>query len=206
MKKVLLGAVATAFAMSALASEHDGQERYLIDTEGAHAFIQFKIDHLGFSWLLGRFNDFEGEFIYDTNDPSESSVEVTIQTGSVDSNHDERDEHLRTDDFLTVEEYPEATFKSTAFTPGDEEGHYTLTGDFFLNGHTRSVDIDVKQIGAGRDPWGNQRRGFEGSTTLTLADFGIDYDLGERARTLEIFLSIEGILQEDEDEGDSEEA
>ena len=213
MKGLLCGAAALILSVPALADEHDenadygernGKEHYVIDTEGAHAFIQFKIDHLGFSWLLGRFNDFEGEFIYDTDDPSNSSVDVVIQTTSIDSNHEERDEHLRSDDFLTVEEHPESTFVSTSFTPGDEDGEYTMVGDFTLNGVTREVEIDVKQIGAGRDPWGNYRRGFEGSTVLTLADFDIDYDLGERAETLEIFLSIEGILKDDEENEDSE--
>lgn len=201
MKRLLIAGLTILGATGTLAAEDNPREHYVIDTEGAHAFIQFKIDHLGFSWLLGRFNEFEGEFVYDTADPSNSSVNVTIQTASVDSNHEARDEHLRNEDFLTVEEHPESTFRSTAFTPRGD-GEYTLTGDFTLNGQTRSLDIDVKQIGAGRDPWGNYRRGFEGTTTFALADFGIDYDLGERAREIEIFLSIEGILQANSEEAE----
>jgi len=71
-----------------------------------------------------------------------------------------------------------------------------MTGDFTLLGQTRSVTVDVQQVGAGEDPWGGFRRGFEGHTTLTLSDFGIDYDLGPDARQVEIILSVEGIRQD----------
>jgi polyisoprenoid-binding protein YceI len=175
--------------------ERDAQvEHYLIDTRGAHAFVQFRIPHLGYSWLYGRFNDFEGEFTFDPQNPSNSTVEVTIQTRSVDSNHERRDNHLRNEDFLNVEAFPEAHFRSTAFQPlgGDQ---YTLTGDLTLMGQTRQIEIDVEHFGAGEDPWGGYRRGFSGRTALTLADFGIDYDLGPDSRVVEMILDIEGIRQ-----------
>lgn len=169
-------------------------ERYLIDTRGAHAFIQFRIPHMGFSWLYGRFNDFEGEFVYDTQDPSKSSVNVTVQTASIDSNHQRRDDHLRNQDFLAVDEHPAARFESTAFTPlGD--GRYRLEGDLTLMDRTAGIVIDVTRIGAGEDPWGGFRRGFEGTTKLALEDWGIDYDLGP-AKEVELTLSVEGIRQD----------
>ncbi len=198
----------TAFAigsasMLAVAHDHDvdanGIEHYLIDTRGAHAFVQFKISHLGFSWLYGRFNEFEGEFHFDPNDPSNSSVEVTIQTGSVDSNHERRDNHLRNEDFLHVEEFPEAHFRSTSFRHIEGE-RYHMTGEFTLLGHTRELDIEVEHVGAGVDPWGTYRRGFTGRTTFALADFGIDYDLGPEAEIIEIILDVEGILQNGDDD------
>ncbi|MGB0514746.1 MAG: YceI family protein [Wenzhouxiangellaceae bacterium] len=170
-------------------------ERYVIDTRGAHAFIQFRIPHLGFSWLYGRFNDFEGEFTFDPEDPSNSSVQIKVQTASIDSNHQRRDDHLRNEDFLTVEEFPVAEFNSTAFTPAGGDA-YTLEGELTFMGQTRPITIEVTQIGAGEDPWGGYRRGFEGSTSLTLADWGIDYDLGPSAREVELTLSIEGIRQD----------
>ena len=191
MKRILIVALIAAFAGPLQAAE----EHYRIDTEGTHAFIEFRIQHLGYSWLYGRFNDFQGHFVYDTEDPSNSSVEVDIDPASVDTNHDRRDEHLRSDDFLHVAEYPAAGFKSTSFSKTGEDT-YVMTGDLTLHGVTREVEIDVEQIGAGEDPWGGYRRGFLGTTTLTLADFGIDYDLGPSARTVELTLSIEGIRQE----------
>ena len=192
MTKKLFNGAALALALTAasLAQAAD----YVIDTEGAHAFIQFRIKHLGYSWLLGRFNDFEGRFSYDEQHPAASKVAVTIRTASIDSNHAERDKHLRGEDFLNVDKYPEARFVSTAFRENDD-GTATLGGDLTLHGVTRPVTIEVQHIGHGPDPWGGYRRGFQGSTTLKLADFGIDYDLGPAAREVELFLSVEGIRQ-----------
>ena len=190
----------TAWADDHVSGQADDQstiEHYVIDTSGAHAFIQFKIKHLGFSWLHGRFNDFEGSFTYDPADPSNSSVQVTIDTASIDSNHERRDAHLRNDDFLSVENYPQATFTSTGFEH-IEGDRYNLTGDFTFMGVTRELSFEVEQIGAGQDPWGNYRRGFHGSTRFALADFGIDYNLGPASREVEIILDIEGIRQNPE--------
>jgi len=176
-------------------SVNDSAEHYLIDTRGAHAFIQFRIPHLGYSWLYGRFNDFKGEFTFDPERPANSSVEVTVQTTSVDSNHERRDNHLRNEDFLHVETFPEAHFQSTAFIPkgGDE---YRLVGELTLLGRTHEIEIDVEHFGAGDDPWGGYRRGFSGRSELSLADLGIDYDLGPDSRVVEMILDIEGIRQD----------
>lgn len=170
-------------------------ERYLIDTEGAHAFVQFRIKHLGYSWLYGRFNEFGGEFTYDPEDPNNASVRVDIKTASLDSNHAERDKHLRGEDFLDVDTYPDAGFKSTGVAM-NADGTGILTGDFTLRGVTKPVRIEVQEIGSGPDPWGGYRRGFQGSTTLALKDFGIDYDLGPASQKVEIILSVEGIRQD----------
>ncbi len=167
---------------------------YVIDTEKAHAFIQFRIKHLGYSWLLGRFNDFDGTFSYDETNPAASKVAVTIRTASIDSNHAERDKHLRDKEFLEVDKYPEATFVSTGYTENDDKTA-VLTGNLTLHGVSREVSIDVKPVGHGPDPWGGKRRGFEGATRLKLTDYNINFDLGPAAREVELFLSIEGIEQ-----------
>ena len=167
---------------------------YVIDTKGAHAFIQFRIKHLGYSWLLGRFNNFSGTFNYDEKNPATAKVNVIIKTDSIDSNHAERDKHLRGEDFLNVTKYPEARFTSTTFKDNGD-GTALLTGDLTLHGVTRSITIDVKHIGHGPDPWGGYRRGFEGATTLKLADYGITYNLGPASQEVELFLSVEGIRQ-----------
>ncbi|RUO73544.1 YceI family protein [Idiomarina seosinensis] len=193
MKKTL---IAAALAGSALVTSTAMAEDYKIDIEGQHAFIQFKINHLGYSWLLGRFNDFEGNFSYDENAPEDSSINVTIDTASVDTNHAERDKHLRGDDFLSVEQYPTATFESTRYVPDeDDKGEGTMYGNFTLNGVTREIAIDVEHVGAGEDPWGGFRRGFEGEVDLTLADYNIDYNLGPAAEEVQLYFSIEGVRQ-----------
>jgi polyisoprenoid-binding protein YceI len=192
MKYKLLSSIALAIAVTvpSLLQAAD----YVIDTEKAHAFIQFRIKHLGYSWLLGRFNDFDGSFSYDEADPAASRVDVTIRTASIDSNHAERDKHLRGEEFLEVDRFPQATFVSTGFTEQDDKTA-VLTGNLTLHGVTRPVNIAVKPIGHGPDPWGGKRRGFEGTTTLKLTDYDIDFDLGPAAREVELFLSVEGIEQ-----------
>ncbi|MEJ2426475.1 MAG: YceI family protein [Candidatus Thiodiazotropha sp.] len=169
-------------------------EDYLIDRKGAHAFIEFRIKHLGYSWLYGRFDDFNGRFSYDEKNPAASKVSVDIVPASVDSNHAERDKHLRSEEFLYVDKYPTAKFVSTSYQES-EGGKAVLKGDLTLRGVTRPVVIDVESIGHGNDPWGGYRRGFLGTTTISLADFGIPFDLGPASREVELVLSIEGIRQ-----------
>jgi polyisoprenoid-binding protein YceI len=162
---------------------------YIIDNKGMHASIKFRVQHLGYSWLYGRFNDFDGKYSYDQDMAEDTKVEVTINTASVDSNHAERDKHLRSDEFLNVEKFPEAKFVSTAYKDN------VLKGKLTLNGVTQPVEIAVTKIGEGKDPWGGYRSGFEGTTRFALADFGITKNLGPKSKDVEMILSIEGIKQ-----------
>jgi polyisoprenoid-binding protein YceI len=188
-KKTLLASV-VALGLTAGATVNAAD--YMIDTKGAHASVKFKISHLGYSWLYGRFNSFSGDFSYDENNPSASRVTVEIDTASVDSNHAERDKHLRSDDFLDVAKYPKATFVGTGFSE-QGGGKATLTGDLTLHGVTKPITIDVMHVGAGKDPWGGYRRGFSGTTRLTLKDWGITKNLGPASASLEMILDVEGI-------------
>lgn len=190
MKRPLHLTLAASLAL--LASGAVQAADYLIDTKGAHAFIQFHIKHLGYSWLVGRFNRFGGEFSYDEANPEAAKVAVTIETASIDSNHAERDKHLRDEDFLEVDRFPEARFVSTSYRDlGDGKGE--LVGDLTLHGVTRPLTIEVTHIGAGDDPWGGYRRGFEGRTSFALADFGIKRDLGPASQEVHLWLGVEGI-------------
>ncbi|MBL4834676.1 MAG: YceI family protein [Pseudomonas sp.] len=191
MKKLIAGmALSGLVAMGGSVQAAD----YAIDKEGQHAFVNFKISHLGYSWLYGGFNDFDGSFTWDADKPEESSVNVVINTESVDTNHAERDKHLRSDDFLSVDDHPEATFKSTGVEmTGDKTAN--ITGDLTLNGVTRPVVLEAEFIGAGEDPWGGYRAGFAGSTTLKLKDFEITKDLGPASQEVELILSVEGVRQ-----------
>lgn len=160
---------------------------YAFDKKGSHQFIQFRVQHLGYSWLYGRFNNFDGTFSYDEADPKNAKVSVKIDTSSVDSNHAERDKHIRSDDFLNVDKFPEATFESTSFNGK------TLTGNLTLMGVTKPIYIEVEKIGEGKDPWGGYRAGFEGKTTFAMADFGVKKNLGPKSANVEMILSVEGI-------------
>ncbi len=188
--KIAAFALAAAIVLPAQAFA----EKYVIDTEGSHAFVLFRIQHLGYSWLSGRFNTFSGTFEYDEKNPEKASVQVDIDVASIDSNHAERDKHLRDEDFLHVKKFPKAKFVSTSFKENGD-GTAVLTGDFTLRGVTRSVTIDVEHIGHGSDPWGGYRRGFEGTTRIALADYGIKYNLGPKSKEVELTLSVEGIRQ-----------
>lgn len=187
MKKLLLAAsMAAMMAVPAQAAD------YVIDTQGAHAFVQFKISHLGYSWLYGRFNTFSGDFSYDADKLEASKIQLTIDTNSVDSNHAERDKHLRSGDFLNVSKHPKATFVSTKIVPkaGDT---FDLHGNLTLNGVTKEVVIAAEKLGEGKDPWGGYRAGFAGTTSLTLKDFAINTDLGPASATVQLDLTVEGI-------------
>jgi polyisoprenoid-binding protein YceI len=191
MKKLLLtSALSAAMFMTAT---HASAADYVIDTKGAHAFVNFKIKHLGYSWLHGRFNTFDGQFNYDAKNPNASQISVNIDTASLDSNHAERDKHLRGGDFLNVSKYPQASFKSTAIKFDQDGEEATVTGEFTLHGITKTISFEIDKIGEGKDPWGGYRVGFEGETSLKLADYGIDYDLGPASTHVDIGLFIEGI-------------
>lgn len=170
---------------------------YTIDKEGQHAFIQFKISHLGFSYILGSFEDFSGNFSYNPEDLASSSVNVDVNVSSLNSNHAERDKHILNEDFLNASEYPTATFESTGFeSTGENEDEGTLTGDLTLHGVTNEITMDVTHIGGGEDPWGGYRDGFEGTTNLTLANYDIDMSkFPPVMRELELYVVFEGILQ-----------
>ncbi|MFV0367044.1 MAG: YceI family protein [Hyphomicrobiaceae bacterium] len=167
---------------------------YLIDEKGAHASINFRVKHLGFSWLTGRFDKFSGTFSYDEAKPEASKIRVEIDVASLNSNHAERDKHLRANDFLDVANHPTAVFESTSVTP-DGNGKAKIAGKLTLRGVTKDIVIDAEHIGGGNDPWGGFRNGFAGKVSLPLKDYGIPYDLGPASQEVELDLNVEGIRQ-----------
>lgn len=181
----LICAAALTFAASNVTHAVDN---YVIDTKGAHAFVQFRVKHLGYSWLYGRFNEFEGSFSYDAKDDKKNKVEVVVDMTSLDSNHAERDKHLSAKKYLNSSKFAKAKFVSTKYeTTGKDKAK--LTGDLTFMGVTKPVMLDVTVIGGGDDPWGGYRQGFEGVTTISAKDFGMAADIGE----VELIWSVEGI-------------
>ena len=187
---------ASSMPVSAQSSAKSAVERYAFDIEGAHAFVQFRIKHLGYSWLYGRFNEFDGEFTFNPADKSIVTLTSTIAMPSIDSNHVKRDKHLRSKDFLDVEKHPEAKFVSDSYrSTGKHTGE--LAGKLTLFGVTKPVVINTEYIGGGKDPWGGHRQGFEGRLTLKPADFGKNFvpRLGQSSEEVELMLTVEGIRQ-----------
>ncbi|WP_325894472.1 YceI family protein [Grimontia sp. NTOU-MAR1] len=187
MKKTL---VALGFAAVTMLPAMATADDYVIDTSGAHASINFKVPHLGYSFIKGRFNNFDGEFSYDPADVTASTVAVNIDTTSLDSNHAERDKHLRSGDFINASKFSSATFKSTS-VEDNGDGSITINGDLTLHGKTNPISIAANFIGAGNDPWGGYRAGFEGTTRLELKDY--DIAVMGPSSYVDLELHVEGI-------------
>jgi polyisoprenoid-binding protein YceI len=146
---------------------------YTIDP--AHSRIGFVARHAMVTKVRGAFNEFEGAAVLDGAHPANSTAQVTIKAASIDTRNAQRDEHLRNNDFLSVQSYPEITFASTAVRRTGADG-FELTGDLTIKGVTNSVTIPVTYEGAATDPFGNLRVGFEGSTTINRKDYGVTWN------------------------------
>jgi polyisoprenoid-binding protein YceI len=140
----------------------------------SHTQIGFVARHLMVSKVRGRFADYEGAIVV-ADDPSESSVEVIIQAASINTNDVNRDNHVRTNDFLAVEEYPTLTFRSTKVELRPT-GAWKVHGDLTVRGVTRPIVLDVEFEGVIQDPWGNQRLGFTASAEIDRNEFGVSFN------------------------------
>ncbi|MGY8791154.1 MAG: YceI family protein [Pseudomonadales bacterium] len=163
---------------------------YVIDGSdgGRHSSIHFKAKHVGISSLWGRFNGLTGHFSYSADDIADTVIDVSIDPASIDSNHEARDTHLRTSDYLSVESYPAARFTSSSVEDLGN-GHMRVNGTFSLHGATNDISFDAARTGEGESPFGDYRVGFEGELVLNTEDYGIN------AGTIELVLAIEGIRQ-----------
>jgi polyisoprenoid-binding protein YceI len=125
--------------------------------------------------VRGSFNEFEGSGYFDADQPANSHLELVIQAASIDTRNADRDGHLRSNDFFDVPNHPEITFRSTSV---DKQGDdvYRVTGDLQIKGVTKPVSIDFEFTGAAKDPFGNLRLGFEGSTTINRRDWGVEWN------------------------------
>jgi polyisoprenoid-binding protein YceI len=168
---------------------------YIIDP--SHSRLGFQARHAMVTKVRGAFNDVEGTIHIDSAAPSKSSAQVTIQVSSIDTRNADRDAHLRSNDFLAMDENPVITFQSTSAEKVDED-HYRLAGDLMIRGVTRPVTIAFEFTGAVKDPWGNLRVGFEGDVVINRKDWGVSFNapleaggvlVGERV-TLEFDLSL----------------
>lgn len=184
---------ALALAISAaMAPATDAAETYKIDP--VHTVVLFKIDHLGVSNFYGRFNDVSGEFTFDEKDPSKSSFEVTVKADSVDTNEAKRDQHIKSPDFLNAKQFPVITFKSKTIDKM-KDGSYRATGEFQLHGVKKDMTIDIEPTGAGEDPWGGFRRGFETGFAIERSKHGMSYMQGGLGDKIELIVAVEGIRQ-----------
>ncbi|SDG26094.1 YceI family protein [Klenkia brasiliensis] len=143
---------------------------YVVDA--AHTRIGFRARHAMVTTVRGTFGEFEGTAHLDVAEPARSRVELRIDAGSLDTGQPDRDAHLRSADFLDVEQYPEITFVSTGVEQVDDD-EYTVTGDVTIKGQTQQVSIDFTLTGSALDPFGNTRVGFEGALALKRSQWGL---------------------------------
>ena len=141
----------------------------------SHSELGFSVKHLMVTNVKGRFQKFDARVELDEQDLTKSKLTVTIDAGSIDTRNADRDAHLRSADFLDVENHPEVTFVSKRIERvGDNE--YKVIGDLTIRGVTREVTLDAEETGRGRDPWGGDRIGFELRGSLNREDYGLTWN------------------------------
>ncbi|MDQ0578502.1 YceI family protein [Streptomyces rishiriensis] len=146
---------------------------YVLDP--AHTQIGFVARHAMVTKVRGVFHQFEGTIHLDGTDPTRSTAQVVIKTESIDTGVEQRDQHLRTNDFLDAPTFPDITFRSTAVEPRSDT-EYRVTGDLTVKDTTRPVTIDFEYTGNAVDPYGNLRVGLEGSVTISRKEFGVTWN------------------------------
>lgn len=159
--------------------------------DNVHSAVIFKCKHMGVSWAYGRFNDFAGTVTFDAAKPESAKVDITIQAGSIDTNSHDRDEHMKSPDFLDSKQFPTATFKSKSVAKKDDHV-FAVTGDFALHGVTKTVTIEMEHVGTADAPHMGPSIGFHGIVTIKRSDFGLKTALDTLGDEVQLTLSIEG--------------
>jgi polyisoprenoid-binding protein YceI len=167
-------------------------ETYQVDP--AHTYILFRVKHLDIGYSYGRFDGPEGVIVWDAAAPEKSRVELSVKAGNVDTDNQKRDQHLRSADFFNVEQHPTIAFRSTSVKAAGDQT-FDVTGDLTLLGKTRPVTIRVRQTGAGKDPWGKYRTGFETTFTVNRSEWGMNFMLNGVGDEVLVTVSTEGIRQ-----------
>lgn len=187
-------------ALMALAGTVLAGDAYNFDL--AHSNVGFTVRHMLISNVPGKFTEFTGTIVYDEQDVTKSSVNVTIKAASINTNNDNRDKHLRSADFFDVENHPEITFASKAIQKTDDG--YVAVGDLSIRGVTKEVRLPFEILGTVTDTRGNQRIGAEGTLTINRQDFNVSWskslDNGGLVVSdeVKINIAVEAIKQEEE--------
>lgn len=141
----------------------------------AHSVLEFAVKHMMFTTVKGRFQDFSGTITFDERHVENSKVDVTIKTASISTNQEDRDAHLRSDDFFAAEEFPEATFQSTSIESRGSSD-FTVVGDLTIKGVTEQITLAATFQGTGTNPWGQQVAGFEAHGSFSRKTFGLNWN------------------------------
>jgi len=189
--------------MSTVQEQITGAEISTWQIDPNHSLVEFSAKHMMITTVKGRFGKVAGTITVDERNPDQSRVEAEIDAASIDTRADQRDQHLRSPDFLDVENYPNITFRSrrvqgTSKNPGDE---FRVTGDLTIRGSTREVTLDVVYDGMGKDPWGGERVSFSATTKIDRRDFGLTWNQALEAggvlvgHEIKISLEVQAVRQ-----------
>jgi len=190
-----IGIVLFVFSLFSLGFSNNAlfaAETYNVDTD--HTYVMFRVKHLGVGYSYGRFNGPTGKFAFDESTPSNCSIEMQVNANDIDTNVDKRDNHLKSADFFNAAEHPAISFKSTSVKK-NSDNTYEVTGDLTLLGKTRPITMKANDTGAGKDPWGKYRRGFETTFTIKRSEYGMNFMLNGVSDEVDITVSVEGIRQ-----------
>jgi polyisoprenoid-binding protein YceI len=183
--------------MTTTTTSSTGLRTFTIDK--AHSEATFQVRHL-ITKVRGRFTDFEGTVQFDEANPEKSSVSFSIKTTSIDTSEADRDKHLRSADFFSVDEYPTITFTSTRVRKVSGE-QFEVAGPLTIRGTGKEITIPVTYLGSAKDPWGKERAGFEAELTINRKDFGLAWNAPLEAGgflvgdDVKINLSIQAVAQ-----------
>jgi polyisoprenoid-binding protein YceI len=184
-------------------SEQTAVTRWNIDP--AHTQVEVKAKHMMITTVRGRFPDVSGTIVVDQENPDGSSVEVEIDARSIDTQSEDRDTHLRSEDFLDVERHPKIRFKSKRIegAHGEAGDEFRVIGDLTIRGESREVTLRARYEGQGEDPWGGTRAGFSASAKVDRRDWGLTWNQALEAggilvsNDLTIDLQVQAVLQDD---------
>jgi polyisoprenoid-binding protein YceI len=144
----------------------------------AHTAVEFSVKHMMFTTVRGRFKGVDGTISIDEQNPDASRVEVEIDAASIDTGAPDRDQHLRSADFLDVANHPKLTFRSTKVQGAhrNEGDRFKVTGVLTIRGTSQEVTLECTFEGLGKDPWGGQRAGFNARTEIDRREWGLKWN------------------------------
>jgi len=177
-------AILSAFVLSANAAD-------TFKVDPVHTFVLFSVQHLGIANTYGRFNDISGTVVFDKDNPSKSSVGLSVPVESLDTHNSIRERSLKSPDFFDAKQFPTMTFKSTKAEGSGET--LKVSGDLTIHGVTKPLTVDFKKGGEGKGVFGEMRGGGETRFTIKRSDFGMNFEQGEVGNEVTIILSVEGI-------------
>ena len=194
--RILIGGAAALAAVGGLLTLTDtaeatrpaGPASFALDP--VHSAVMFELTHYDVSHAWGRFNTLEGSFTVDTEDLSKSSISLTVDAESVDTNNEKRDQHLRSADFFSTKQFPSITFESTAVRPTGE-GTMDVVGDLTFLGQTKEVTAEATLVGMAETSQGT-KAGFNATLVIDRTDFGNDTYTSTIGKDVTLHISVEG--------------